>query len=110
LDKYGKHKRRCLGGHTSWQHQECFLKGGAQQTRIIKNECRISGLVKHSVVNHDDAGVARSVDNMCTLHALIPVPPIIDDTGSSCGHFATKLMLNNKPAPFLAGILSQGFW
>lgn len=99
----------CLGGHASWQQQECFLKAQGQQPHIIKNECRISGVVKKDAAV-DDADATSSADNMCTLHALIPLPPIINDTGSSCGHFATKLMLNNKPAPFLAGILSQGFW
>ena len=99
-------------GHSSWKAQECFLKAGGEKPQMIRNKCRISGLVaKATDGTAAAAGSAADVEvsaEMCTLHALIPVPPIIKNTSSSCGHYATKLMLNNKPAPFLAGILSQG--
>ena len=95
-------------GHSSWKAQLCFLKaGGASKPQTMRNKCRISGLEPKG--GADDAAASGSAQ-MCTLHAQIPAPPIINDTSSSCGHFATKLMLNNAPAPFLAGILSQGFW
>ena len=120
-------------GHSSWPFAACFLKAGGQTPKSIKNPCRVSGRI-----GGPDAAPASLISagdlDMCSLHATLPPPPIIHANGSSCGHWATKLMLNNKPAPFLAGvsaataslglgltaasdgrsllqqILSQGFW
>ena len=93
-------------GHSSWPFAACFLKAGGQSPKSIKNPCRISGRIggpdatQASLISAASAG---DVD-MCSLHATLPPPPIIHANGSSCGHWATKLMLNNKPAPFLAGV------
>ena len=93
-------------GHKSWNASECFLKSGAATPHKIANKCRISG----SLGTTEAADTEAAQTNICSLHALIPPPPVLHGNGTACGHWATKLMLNNEPAPFLAGILSQGFW
>ena len=86
--------------HKEYTDFECWLK--AEHTKRIENHCRISGVVRY------EQGAASA--GMCTLQSLIPGGSMTLKTNGSCGYWATKLMINNEPAPFLAGLLSQGFW
>ena len=123
---YGAPAERCIAwvinvpgckspGHSSWKYSECWLKaGGDSIPKTVNNKCRVSGIV--SKIN--DGGTSDGANtvfgekspSMCTLHSLLPKSPIVRSNTSSCGYWATKLMLNNQPAPFASGILSQGFW
>ena len=127
---YGAPAERCIAwvvnvpgckspGHSSWKYSECWLKaGGGSIPKTIKNKCRVSGIV--SKMNDGGssngantvalAALREDTPSMCTLHSLLPKSPIMRTNTSSCGYWATKLMLNNQPAPFASGILSQGFW
>lgn len=116
---YGSKEERCVAwviailgcqshGHAAWNFSACFLKRGPYD-RVLHNKCRISGSAGASTAPSSTVR-GGGTPNLCYAHALLPPPPVLRAPGSSCGHWATKLMLNRQPAPFLAGILSQGFW
>jgi len=103
-------------GHATYNNSVCWLK--ASRGRLIKQACRVCGKRSNLAAREDqaahttrDAGGAggRGNGSSCTLHSMFPEGAVIQDETSTCGHWATKLMLNSKPAPFLAGILSQGY-
>ena len=107
-------------GHSTFTDSLCFLKG--KNTQRMQNKCRVSGTVGGGVTvgsggivedaaHGNRAGrVSNGAGKVCTLQSTIPKGPILQDAAATCGYWSTKLMLNNEPAPFLAGILSQGFW
>jgi len=117
---------KCVApGHSTYTDSVCFLKG--KNTQRMLNKCRVSGTVS-AVGSSDSSSSVDSIvvdpvhgnrsgrasdgssSNVCTLQSTVPRGPIRQDATATCGYWSTKLMLNNKPAPFLAGILSQGFW
>lgn len=101
-------------GHATFRDSMCFLKG--KHAQRMPNKCRVSGIlaISSNTAMHDigksDGSNDGIIGDVCTLQSSIPEGPIVQDAASTCGYWSTKLMLNNKPAPFLAGILSQGFW
>ena len=91
-------------GHTTFPNGSCWLKRD-KGVEKIKNACRISGIMIPKLLPQPQP--------QCTLHSVVPAAPILMLPGAnnaSCGYWATKMMLNNAPTPYLAGILSQGFW
>ena len=109
---YGAPKERCVAwvinvpgckapGHASWPNSLCFLKaGGGALPKPIHNKCRISGMVSASATAVAAAAAAAAAEeaeeeidsssSMCTLHSLLPKPPIVHTNAtaansSSCG-------------------------
>lgn len=92
-------------GHETMNKSDCWLKSTAGH--LIRQTCRICGTRKQLPA----PPAAAPPTAICTLHSMVPaVTTMPQANGASCGHWATKIMLNGKVAPFLAGILSQGFW
>ena len=102
--------------HQTYNSSLCWLKQRSGGAKTVHNDCRVSGVMGSSgntntvsiapPVPRDAAHAARNVlPGNCTLHAILPGGPLArrDPARASCGYWATKLLLNNKAAPFAAG-------